>query len=217
MPFKNYYKTLGISPDASHAEIKKSFRKLALQYHPDRNQGNELANLQFREVQEAYEILSNPSKRSGYHYEWKLHFPKADVSYAYQNSPESILNECRKFQQQVAEMDIFRMNRESVYTRIRNILSEENMALLLLQKKSAINYEIVKIIIHISSKLQYDQVKRIASQLTLLAEGDYSLSEDIKIYLQESKKNNYWQQYYPLVVLLITLTICGFIYFLSHK
>ena len=72
MSFKNHYRTLGVSPNTGSDAIKKEFRKLALQYHPDINAGNEFATLRFRELQEAYEILSHPSKRAKYHYEWKL-------------------------------------------------------------------------------------------------------------------------------------------------
>lgn len=63
---KDYYKILGISNDASQEEIKKAFRKLALQYHPDRNPGDKVAEEKFKEINEAYSCLSDPVKRSNY-------------------------------------------------------------------------------------------------------------------------------------------------------
>lgn len=64
--FKDYYAILGVQKTASADEIKKKFRKLALKYHPDRNQGNKAAEAKFKEVSEAYEVLSDADKRTKY-------------------------------------------------------------------------------------------------------------------------------------------------------
>jgi curved DNA-binding protein len=64
--FKDYYSILGVSKTASPEEIKKQFRKLALKYHPDRNPGNKEAEARFKEISEAYEVLSDTEKRQKY-------------------------------------------------------------------------------------------------------------------------------------------------------
>lgn len=63
---KDYYATLGVSRDASPEEIKKAYRKKALEFHPDRNPGNPKAEAQFKLVSEAYEVLSDESRRRTY-------------------------------------------------------------------------------------------------------------------------------------------------------
>ena len=63
---KDYYELLGVSRDASADEIKKAYRKQALKYHPDRNPGDKEAEEHFKEVAEAYDVLSDPDKRSRY-------------------------------------------------------------------------------------------------------------------------------------------------------
>jgi curved DNA-binding protein len=64
--FRDYYKILGVSSDASSDEIKRVYRRLARQYHPDLNPGDKAAEEKFKDIGEAYEILSDPNKRSQY-------------------------------------------------------------------------------------------------------------------------------------------------------
>jgi molecular chaperone DnaJ len=63
---RDYYEILGVSRDADQEEIKRAFRRLALQYHPDRNPNDPEADRKFREIAEAYEVLSDPEKRALY-------------------------------------------------------------------------------------------------------------------------------------------------------
>lgn len=63
---KDYYATLGVARDASPEEIKKAYRKKALEFHPDRNPGNPTAEAQFKLVSEAYEVLSDENRRRAY-------------------------------------------------------------------------------------------------------------------------------------------------------
>lgn len=74
MDYKDYYKILGVSKTASEKEIKKAYRKLARQYHPDVNPGDAAAETKFKDINEAYEVLSDPENRKMYDKfgsEWK--------------------------------------------------------------------------------------------------------------------------------------------------
>ena len=66
MTSKDYYKTLGVSKSASGEEVKKAYRKLAMKYHPDQNKGDKQAEERFKEVNEAYAVLSDKGKRQQY-------------------------------------------------------------------------------------------------------------------------------------------------------
>jgi molecular chaperone DnaJ len=63
---KDYYAALGVTKDASAAEIKKAYRKLARELHPDKNPGNVQAETRFKDVSEAYDVLSDEAKRKEY-------------------------------------------------------------------------------------------------------------------------------------------------------
>lgn len=66
MDYKDYYKILGVERKASEDEIRKAYRDLAKQYHPDRNPNDKQAEERFKEINEAYQVLSDPKKRSHY-------------------------------------------------------------------------------------------------------------------------------------------------------
>ncbi len=66
MPDKDYYKVLGVSPEASADEIRKAYRRLAKKHHPDRHKGSKAAEARFKEITEAHSVLSDPQKRQQY-------------------------------------------------------------------------------------------------------------------------------------------------------
>lgn len=216
MSFKNHYRTLGIPPNASLEAVKKEFRKLAMQYHPDMHAGNEFAASHFRELQEAYEILSHPTRRAKYQYEWKLHFPDSNIHLTWTQTPETILNDTVHLNKQLAAMDMFRMNKELIYGRIQHLLSESNMNLLQHHANEAINQKLVLHLLTASATLPFKYFDFIQPKLKTLSGTNAYLLSEIERFTKNSRYKNYWEKYYPLLVLLITVVICGLMYYFTQ-
>ena len=64
MSKRDYYEVLGVNKSSSESEIKKAYRKMAIKYHPDKNPDNKEAEAKFKEAAEAYDVLSNPEKKT---------------------------------------------------------------------------------------------------------------------------------------------------------
>lgn len=86
MSEKNYYNILGVDKNAKASEIKKAFRRLALKYHPDRNQGNKTSEQKFKEINEAYEVLKDEQKRNAYDKYGSSAFQQSENGFNYKSS-----------------------------------------------------------------------------------------------------------------------------------
>ena len=95
MNFRDYYSILGVKRDADEKEIKKAYRKLATQYHPDKTKGDKALEEKFKEISEAYQVLGNAEKRKQYDAlgsDWE-HFQQSGASY------DDFMNQRRQYRQ----------------------------------------------------------------------------------------------------------------------
>ena len=211
MEAKDYYEILGVNPNTSLKEIKKNYRKLVLKFHPDRNQGNELATLEFHEIQEAYEILSDPEKRQIYNYSYaKAGY--AQEPYRKPVNPQEIFALASDLSKRVAITDTFRMNQERLAAKLMRILSDENIMIMKEAALDSLNHHFVDEIIFISKPLKYRFIEPIVSRLLDLAANDRSQKEKILEYAKARKIRDYWERSYPILVILLTVIICLAIY-----
>ncbi|ULQ57327.1 DnaJ domain-containing protein [Flavihumibacter rivuli] len=213
MRIKDYYEILEIHPDASEAEIKRAYRKLAMRFHPDKNVGNPYAIHHFREIQEAYEVLSNPSKRNEYHYQRQVFGQNGKRSFRYQPvTPMQLLKEARQIATHVQQVDIFRMNHEALNNQVLQLLNEPHIKILAEQNEEKTNAAIIQAILKAIAPLHYQFIPAIAQRLVRIAAANNDLILQIDKEVKRKARQYYWDKYHPLVIALLVALLCLLIY-----
>jgi molecular chaperone DnaJ len=218
MAVKDYYKILELSPSATITEVKKNFRKLALRYHPDTNQGNRYAEAWYREIQEAYETLIDSDLREAYLQErWLVKSQGRSFVTTMALTPLFILKQAQELLEQVKNMDHFRISQQALQQQVLLVLEYEKVDILLSYNEADINREIGTLILSSIFPIEYPLIKPIIQQLNKLAAKDPGLQQLVKAYDKKSKRNYQWEKYQALLIFLVTIFLCGTIYFLSRK
>ncbi len=213
---KDYYKILEVSYTANEREIKKSYRQLALKFHPDRNQGDSMAETQFREVQEAYEVLSHPGKRSAYNQQRWYRYNSNKTHHQSPVTTYSILHKCNALNRYLSTLDNFDINKPALNKYILQLLSEYNMNLLIKENDSLSNEAIINELLKSANSLPFKFIPGIVTLLIRLAGDNRKTMESIRIFEKNKKISHYWALYLPLIIFIVSILICLFIYFVSN-
>jgi molecular chaperone DnaJ len=213
MAIKDYYKILMLEPGATEVEIKKAYRKLALQHHPDKNGDDLYAAATFSEIKEAYEILSSTKKRNIYLQEPWYNKATGNTSTAKILTPITLLKQALLLEKETASMDVFRMDNKLLFYQIDAILTEEAMNTLVKFNDRTINEQLIKTILKILPLLPYTLASSITNRLLLLQTNDEAIKDTINYTIQLIGKNEKWQQYQWILIVLATLIICGIIWY----
>ncbi|CAN5791755.1 hypothetical protein BH10BAC3_BH10BAC3_39040 [soil metagenome] len=205
-------------PNATIIEVKKNFRRLALRYHPDTNHGNGYAEAWYREIQEAYETLTDTDLREAYlQQRWLLKSQGRAFTETIALTPPIILKQANELLEQVKNMDHFRMSHHLLQQQILLVLDDEKIDVLLSYNETDINREVGEIIIAGMFPLEYSLMKPVIKQLCKLGIGDIALLQQIKSYDKKRKQEFVWERYQGLIIFVITILLCAIIYFAAKK
>jgi curved DNA-binding protein CbpA len=213
---KDYYSILELSPSASGDEIKKAYRRLAHQYHPDKKNDDPYASARFSDIKEAYETLSNPQKKDRYlQQRWytqsiRKKFRQETVT------PVAILKQMLETERYASTLDTHRMDKEGLLNQMLAILSEENIHSLNSFNDTNLNKEIVLAALKSGHLLSYRFVKTFTDQLTKININDTGLLEKIEQFGQDHKRSEYWEKKKIWIILFIVLLICLVIFFAGN-
>ena len=206
MQNKDYYQILEVSPNASPEEIRRSFRKLALLYHPDKNNGDNLAEERFKEIKEAYEILSNTRKRQDYHYK------RFASSYQYKIiTPDIILQQCIDLKKFISVIHHSYIDFDMLAAQIQDILSTQSLDVLQKNNDHFLNNKIIQLILLSCNPLPYRQFLLIAPLLISISNVEKNIAE-IETINQHKKRVHYFEKYKLLIAILMAAIICVLIY-----
>lgn len=212
---KDYYKILELLPSATLQEIKTAYRRLAHQYHPDKNNNDLYAAAQFEMIKEAYEVLSHSTKKEYYlqqrWYDQSIHKKNTDTPI----TPVTVLKQVLELDKYVSKLDVYRMDKEGLYDYICQILSDNTIDKLNSFKETDINRTIVNSVLKSSRPLPWLYAKPLSIRLMQI-KTDTTTIHSINRYIQHSRNTDTWQRHRIWMLLLITLLLSLLIYFIGH-
>ena len=209
---KDYYQILQIQPHSTLAEIKQAFRRLALIYHPDKNPNDKYAEVQFNEIKEAYEVLTNPVKKENYLQQRWYNQSIGKRRTAETITPVSILKLVLELEQYVSRLDVHRMNKEGLSDYIDELLSTDTIENLKQFNEPEINKQIITSTLSAMQFLTMKFIGKLPERLGALADDETSLHR-IKNFMKNRKRAFLWERYKVAVIILFTIFICLLIYF----
>ncbi len=213
MTLKDHYKTLQLPPQATAAEIKKAYRSLALQYHPDKTQNDPYAAAQFAAIKEAYETLSHPWKKQRYLEERWYQQSLGRAGEARPLTPVTLLQDALQLERRTAGADVFRMDQAALFREMDALLSSEAMDCLRRFREGQINGQLTDVLCRPLLLLSPAQANRLAGRLYELAADDQRRHEQISNCLaavNSEHRRQKWQWLWILVALAALYALIRF-------
>jgi curved DNA-binding protein CbpA len=207
MYLKDHYKTLELAPSATLQDIKKAYRKLAQQYHPDKS-NDPYAAANFAEIKEAYETLSNPVKKNQYLQERWYNRATGNTNTEQVVTPVNILKQALEFEKYTSTLDVYRMDQQSLYEYINELLDDDTISKLLQFNEAEVNQQIMLTLIKPIRFLKYEKAILLAEKLSKITGNNTQSHSLINSMLKEIQQKEKWESRKWIVVLFITLAIC---------
>ena len=212
MQIKDHYKTLGLPPSATHEEIRKAYRRLAQQYHPDKNNDDRYASAQFAAIKEAYETLTDTNKR----HEYLQHRWYAQSTGKWKASelitPITILQQLLTLERNIATTDIHRLNELKYTEQLEQLLDSEAIETLNEFDDEAVNEKIVELGLKCCSFLRLESAEIVLIQIEKVNNNAKNL---VNKFRKDQRRKESWESKKLLLVLLTVIVICALIYFIT--
>jgi hypothetical protein len=210
---KDYYTILELPVTATLPEIKKAYRKLAMQYHPDKMGDDMYAVSRFNDIKEAYEVLINPSLKENYLQERWLKKASGVWMPDEPITPPLILKQALELNRAIAQLDVHRMDAASVAQRILQLIPASVINKLKTFNEPDINATILTVLLQSTRVLPLTYTIKVAEQLRLLADDDQQQLYKIQLVLLQKEKREKWERTKVWMVLAAVVVICVLIYF----
>ena len=208
----DYYKLLEVSPHATQDEIKKAYRRLAQKYHPDKNQGDKAAEAKFKELVNAYQILSDSEERKNYNSTQRQQYQTADDKQQErktENNPGNPITQTSIFlfftelRKKVDRIEKENINQRNLFDSINDILTDKNISYLLNCDEIITNSLIIDDVLECCKPLGYDRhpiqsfiyIEKIIPKLVKLAGSNNESIQKIYTFSKKKKKFSNWYSY----------------------
>jgi molecular chaperone DnaJ len=212
---ENFYAILEVTRDASDDDIKKSYRKLALKYHPDRNPSDKFAENRFKEIVDAYHVLSDRNRRTIYDYDLAKGVRKPRTSTTANRPAETtatkrvepvshhtVLKQVSRIRKQVeAVKNKGSIRHAELFKAINTALSTGNIELVKGAGETGVARRIIDDIIASSQHLSVEYIDRVTAKLIKVAGPDNEKILEIHLFNKKRKQRALLQKYMPVVTI----------------
>jgi curved DNA-binding protein CbpA len=214
MSAKNYYKVLQLPHTASPADIRKAYRRLAMMYHPDKN-GDEVAASYFREIQEAYHHLSDSHRKSAY--DQKKWFSRHQAGTQGQEplNAISIHAKSKKLNEYLRKLHKGDINKKALAQYLNHLINHRTVNIIAESADDQVKKEIITNVVRAASQVNRAELEKISVTFRGMPGKNETLTAWMEKFIKESRQTLRYEQYKPWIILLITLLLCVFIYYVA--
>lgn len=216
MEIKDYYALLQVEPSATLQEIRKAYRKLAKQYHPDINPHDPYAASQFAEIKEAYEVLTNPSKKEYYLQQRWFNQSTGKKRTQEAITPVNILKQSLELDRYVSQLDVFRLDKPGLQEYILSVISDQTIKELEKFGEHDTNRKIIQNILAASHPLPKLYADPVLDQLKKLAAHDTVSLEILHNHTERSNRKHRREKSSLFFIIVATAVICLLIWLAGH-
>jgi molecular chaperone DnaJ len=214
---KDYYRVLEVSPQSTPLEIKKSFRRLAMLYHPDKHDEDKIASAQYREIQEAYDTLTDPYKKEAYlQQRWYEQSMGRKLKGSAPLTSSTILRDALSLEKYISTLDPFRIDKEGLLQYIQQLLSDDAIEILLTENEPGILSTITGILLQSGKVFTLEQAEKLTLLLDKISKKNSAESIAIQQYRSRKTKESNRDRWKIPIILIVTVLLCLLIY-LSGK
>lgn len=212
MSIKDHYTVLEIGTSASLQEIKKAYRRLALQYHPDKNHNDAYASARFTEIKEAYEVLTHPGKKEQWlqhrWYEQSMGIKRKQQLV----TPVNLLKQVLELDKYVSKLDVFRMDKYGLYDHIAQLIDNDTIEKLNAFNEKEINDQLITILISCMKVLPLDLILSLHEQIKKI-DMSAAVREKLDHFILSKQRSNQRDRYKIWLIILTVVVLCLIIVF----
>lgn len=210
---KDHYRILELAPGASADEIRRSYRRLAMAYHPDRHGEDAVSAAHFREIKESYETLSDPRRKDAYLQErWYERSMGRGLAASEPLTAAGILRDTIALERMIASLDPFRIDTAGLLRHIGGMLQTESISILKEEKDPAVAATVGQLLLKCGRNFRLREAQELASLLEQLFPDGHPGHASIQTYLSRKRKEAAWERWRVPILLAGTLLLCLVIY-----
>lgn len=211
MPLKDYYQILEVEPGADQSTIKKSYRRLAMKFHPDKSLLPDFDESLFRDIQEAYEVLSNPSKREQFHYERWLQQSMGTKLQGHLSAYQiyQLILDSEKY---LSGVDHFRINHYTLLNILLNLFSPSRIQTILQENNADLEKNTITIAMKMSSGLKSALQLQFKERMSSLVDAYPTMNANWESIINKKTSFERKSRYTIPFILLIVIILCFLFY-----